>query len=96
MVPRAQHRNVVPGLNERVGYGQPASTPSLGEMWTIWHTITAAADPFLDSLTPALLEQLPPLITRPNVSESVGTMLLRVYRALLVPHGRGSTPSASS
>jgi hypothetical protein len=38
-------------LNVLVGYGQPASTPPLPEMWEAWQTITEAADPFLDSLT---------------------------------------------
>lgn len=29
----AQVKNVAPGLNERVGYGQLASTPPMDEMW---------------------------------------------------------------
>ena len=68
---------VVPGLNALVGYGQPASTPPLAEMWGAWRAITSAADPYLDSLTVADLQQLPPL-TRAASSESVGTMLLRM------------------
>jgi len=40
-----------PQLNKRVGFGQPASTPPLAEMWDVWHDITAAADTFLDTLT---------------------------------------------
>ena len=72
----AQGKSVVPGLNELVGHGKPASTPPLADMWAAWHEITAAADVFLATLTPALLEshlerkgQLHP--------ESVGTLLLR-------------------
>jgi uncharacterized damage-inducible protein DinB len=68
---------LVPGLNALVGYGQPASTPPLAEMWEAWHTITAATDPFLDSLTVASLQQFPS-VSRRGVQESLGTMLLRV------------------
>ena len=64
-------------LNSLVGYGQPASTPPLSEMWEAWQIITAAADPFLDTLTVTDLQQLPP-IARPVSPESVGTMLLRM------------------
>jgi uncharacterized damage-inducible protein DinB len=67
---------VVPGLTALVGYGQPASTPPLAAMWAAWRAITTAADPFLDSLTVADLQHLPP-VSRPG-SESQGTMLLRM------------------
>lgn len=68
---------VEPGLNALVGYGRPASTPPLAEMWDAWRAITAAADPYLDSLTGADLEALPTAYGPPP-GESVGTMLLRV------------------
>jgi hypothetical protein len=68
---------VAPGLNSLVGYGQPASTPPLAAMWEAWRGITTAADPFLDTLTVAELQQLPPNL-RPTLRESVGTQLLRV------------------
>ena len=45
---------VAPGLNDLVGTGKPASTPPLAEMWAVWREVTAAADPFLDSLTTPL------------------------------------------
>ena len=64
-------------LNSLVGYGQPASTPPLPELWEAWQIITAAADSFLDTLTVTDLQQLPP-IARPISPESVGTMLLRM------------------
>ncbi len=48
---------LVPDLNELVGYGCPASTPPLDEMWAAWHTVTAAADPFLDTITTEMLQQ---------------------------------------
>ncbi len=40
-----------PQLNQLVGYGRPASTPPLDEMWAAWHEVTTAADAFLDTLT---------------------------------------------
>jgi hypothetical protein len=48
---RLQGQTPLPHLNDLVGYGQPACTPSLAEMWDAWQTITRLADPFLDALT---------------------------------------------
>jgi len=48
-----------PQLNKLVGFGLPATTPPLDEMWQVWHDITAAADPFLDTLTKEQLEIYP-------------------------------------
>jgi len=39
------------------GYGAPMSIPSLREVLDIWHTVTRAADPYLDSLTTATLQE---------------------------------------
>ena len=75
-VEAGQGRSLAPGLYELVGYGQPASTPPLGEMWDAWHTITAAADAFLEALTPHDLELRPERNGR-VLSESVGTLLMR-------------------
>jgi hypothetical protein len=72
----AQHREVAPGLVELVGYGKPASTPPLKEMWAAWHTVTAEADKFLETLTPALLQTFLLYAGKP-VDESIGTLLLR-------------------
>ena len=68
---------VVPGLHNLVGFRQPASTPPLDEMWSAWRAITAAADPYLDSLTTAELETFYRVNGAP-VSESIGTMCLRL------------------
>jgi DinB family protein len=68
---------VVSGLNPRVGHGQPASTPPLAAMWAAWRAITTAADPFLETLTVADLQQRSPNL-RPTLPESIGTLLLRV------------------
>ena len=72
----AQGRVLAPGLHELVGYGRPASTPPLDEMWATWRTVTEAADQFLDTLTADQLQ------THLEVEgkawrESIGTMLYR-------------------
>ena len=45
-----------PQLNISHGFGQPAVTPPLDEMWGVWHDITEAADTFLDTVTEDDLE----------------------------------------
>lgn len=72
----AQDKIVVPGLHEIAGTGSPAGTPDWEEMWTHWHTITQAADTFLNSLTPDLLDVHPTWQGR-TMPESYGTLLLR-------------------
>jgi uncharacterized damage-inducible protein DinB len=52
---RLQGQTLAPELNSLFCYGCPAITPLLDEMWTAWQTVTAAADPFLDTLTTAQL-----------------------------------------
>ncbi|GAB4523507.1 MAG: hypothetical protein OHK0046_37270 [Anaerolineae bacterium] len=71
-----QGQNVAPGLNDLVGSGKPGSTPPLDEMWAIWHTVTQAADAYLVTLTPELLETHLLRDGQPT-RENVGTMLLR-------------------
>ena len=72
----AQGRLVVPDLNDLVGYGKPASTPPLDEMWAAWRTITQAADEYLDTLTTDLLQTHLVWKGAPR-PENVGTMLRR-------------------
>ena len=48
-----------PNLNKLVGFGHPATTPPLADMWQVWNEITAAVDPFLDTLTQKKLEIYP-------------------------------------
>jgi hypothetical protein len=72
----AQKNYLAPGLNERVGYGKPASSPPLGEMWEVWNKVTFAADPYLDTLTPAILQEHLLWEGKP-AEESVGTLLMR-------------------
>jgi hypothetical protein len=72
----AQGRTIAPDLYQRVGYGQPPSTPPLDEMWATWREITQAADSYLDTLTPQKLQtHLEP--EGEPLRESVGTLLLR-------------------
>jgi hypothetical protein len=66
----------VPGLNELVGYGQPASTPPLDDMWAAWHEITCAADRYLDMLTPEIMQTHLGWEGR-RLPESVGTLIHR-------------------
>jgi len=70
-----QNETPLPLLNELVGYGRPASTPSLAEMVQAWHTITGAADVWLETVTTATLEQS---IVRGQWETNVGSLLLRV------------------
>jgi uncharacterized damage-inducible protein DinB len=72
----AQGRILAPGLNDLVGFGKPASTPPLDEMWAIWRTVTQAADEYLDTLTTETLQThlLHNGVPRP---ESIGTMIQR-------------------
>ena len=69
-------RNLAPILEQLVGFGQPASTPPLDEMWQTWHSVTGAADEFLDTLTPQKLLTHLEWKGKPR-RESIGTMLLR-------------------
>lgn len=72
----AQGKQIAPDLRKLVGYGQPASTPSLQEMKAIWQTITAEADFYLDILTPELMETHFAYEGK-SVDENVGTLLMR-------------------
>jgi len=75
-VQRAQGRNIALDLQDLVGFGRPASTPTWDEMWDLWHKITAEADSFLYSMS---TEVLGTKLTwyREEDPEDVGTSLLR-------------------
>jgi uncharacterized damage-inducible protein DinB len=53
---RGQNQMLLPEINELFAYGAPASAPALAAMWEAWQTITAAADPWLDTLTTEQLQ----------------------------------------
>lgn len=72
-----QGKTPLPRLNELVGYGGPASTPPLAEMWEAWREITAAVDPYLDALTTSgLLE--PYIYEGKPTPYAIGSRLQRV------------------
>jgi len=54
---RAQGKLLLPEVNRVYAYGAPASTPALEEAWAAWQIITEAADPWLDGLTTAKLQE---------------------------------------
>jgi uncharacterized damage-inducible protein DinB len=66
-----------PDIDRDFAYGAPASTPSLQEMLAAWQTITAAADPWLDTLTPSMLLEHPVSRGR-QIARTHGNMLQRV------------------
>jgi len=55
-----------PYLNRLVGFGRPASTPPLADMWQAWHDVVEPADTYLDTLT---AEDLIPHLTQDIASE---------------------------
>jgi uncharacterized damage-inducible protein DinB len=73
---RGQGLRVEPIL-DAVASGQPASTPSLREMWAAWRRVTALADTYLDRLQTADL--VIPLAhdTRPE-APAAGSQLQRI------------------
>lgn len=73
----AQGRLILPEIDERFASGAPASTPPLDEMWRAWETITAAVDPYLDSLTADQMQEHYVFRGR-RVRENAGTLLQRV------------------
>jgi len=66
-----------PVLNKLFAYGAPMNTPSFKEMLEMWHTVTHAVDPYLDSLTTEVL-QTDLLLERKLVGQSVGSALRRI------------------
>jgi hypothetical protein len=74
---RGQNITLLPKLDELVGYGQPATTPPLAEMWRAWNTITKASDSFLNDLTTEMMPKFMIVNGLPH-AESIGSMILRV------------------
>ena len=74
---RAQGQVLFPQLNALFAYGAPMNTPLLTEMLDIWHTVTQAADPYLDSLTSATL-QTDLRLDGKAIGQSVGSALRRI------------------
>lgn len=74
---RAQNKILFPKLNELFAYGADMNTPSFKEMLETWHTVTQAANPFLDSLTTETLQN-DLLLNGEAVGQSLGSALRRV------------------
>ncbi|UCH26046.1 MAG: DinB family protein, partial [Trueperaceae bacterium] len=72
----AQGQTPVPELNE-LATRKPASTPSIEEMWRAWHTVTQAADRYLDTLTTEQLQDHYEVQGKP-LPEDIGTSLQRL------------------
>lgn len=85
---RAQGITPRPDLNDVVGNGAPASTPSLEEMWAAWRDVTGAADAWIETLTTASLGERPASNTRST--QDYGTMLLRMTYHYFVHCGESS------
>lgn len=66
-----------PEVDEWAGYGRPASQPPLADALDAWRRVTAACDPFLDSLTSERLLEVPLRKGKP-FSHNVGSMIQRV------------------
>lgn len=71
-----QGKILFPEVEKDFAYGAPASTPPLKEMLAAWKAITSAADPWLDTLTPAKL-QAHPVVNGKAIARLNGNMLQR-------------------
>lgn len=73
----AQGQMLMPEIDKEFAYGAPASTPALKDMLAAWLAITKAADPWLDTLTPARLSEHVIRNGKPT-AYIFGSLLLRV------------------
>jgi hypothetical protein len=73
----AQGETPYPDIAERFASGGPASTPPMAEVLDAWRSITAAADPWLDTLTTATLQEHPIRLGKP-LARIYGNLLQRV------------------
>lgn len=71
-----QGKILFPEIERDFAYGAPASTPLLKETLAAWKKITAAADPWLDTLTPAKLQEHPVVNGKP-IARIYGNLLQR-------------------
>ena len=76
---RGQGQMLLPDIQDQFAYGAPASTPALEAAWAAWHTITQAADPWLDQLTTEQLrEQREFEVDGQTVSLTFGNLIQRL------------------
>ena len=73
----AQDKVLFSKLDELCCYGAPMATPSLAEMLDIWHAVTKASNPYLDSLTTEKLLTI--WVKKGNpIGRGVGSALRRI------------------
>jgi hypothetical protein len=73
----AQRKVLLPqDVNDAFAMGAPMTTPALNAALEIWRHVTAAADPFLDTLTSASLQRDLPRDGQ-SVGRSIGSALRR-------------------
>jgi uncharacterized damage-inducible protein DinB len=73
-----QGKTPLPDLEQRFGYGQPASAPPLAETRAAWDTIILAADPYLDTLTEATLLRVTSDDHDADAPQTAGSLTLRM------------------
>jgi uncharacterized damage-inducible protein DinB len=73
----AQSRLPYPDIQAAFASGGPASTPPLADVLGAWRAITAEADPWLDSLSVATLQEHPVRDGKP-LARTHGNLLQRV------------------
>jgi DinB superfamily len=73
---RAQGKTLFPEV-DLCANGAPPHTPDLDDMWRAWKGITAASDPYLDSLTPEIMQTYFMVDGKP-ARENIGTNLMRI------------------
>jgi len=74
---RAQEKVLIPELIDQVGFGKPASNPSLKKMISYWEIITQDADEYLFRIKESdLLENM--AVKGKELPFNVGTMISRV------------------
>jgi uncharacterized damage-inducible protein DinB len=73
---RAQGKVLLPELKQ-FGSGQPASTPPLDEVWSLWQAATKAADEYLDTLTPESVLDYWVVDGKPQ-PDTIGTNIMRM------------------
>lgn len=73
---RAQDQVLLPELNTAFAFGAPASTPPLDQAWSMWTTVTTAAEPWLAAVTGAQLAE-PVMSKGKPLNTNWGTLMLR-------------------
>jgi len=74
---RARGKILIPEISDQVGFGKPASTPSLKKMISCWEKITCDSDDYLCQLKESnLLDHM--IVKGKELPFNIGTMISRV------------------